>query len=143
MKQVLSILISTVSAVLVTRYWPQISETTRPALQAVQDTVFHVGPHSAWYASRATGITSYLLIWLSLVGGLLMSSAWFDGLIGRGRLLAFHQTAAILGVLLGLSHALVLIPDGWTKFSYYDLFVPFGSYYKPLLSGIGTLSLYL
>ncbi|MFN0145060.1 MAG: hypothetical protein ACKVT1_01000, partial [Dehalococcoidia bacterium] len=40
-------------------------------------------------------------------------------------------------------HALVLIPDGWTRFGLWDLFVPMGSYYEPFLSALGTLALYL
>ena len=103
----------------------------------------HPGPHGAWYASRAAGVASYLLLWLGLVGGLLMSSAWFDGIIGRAQLLAFHQAAAITGVALGFAHALVLILDGWTEFGLMDLFVPYASYYKPALTGVGTISLYI
>ncbi len=101
------------------------------------------GAHGAWYASRAAGVASYLFVWLGLVGGLLMSSAWFDGLIHRGRLLAIHQVASIAGMALGLFHGLVLIPDGWTQFGLWDILVPFGSYYQPLLSAVGTLVLYL
>ena len=107
------------------------------------DVVPSPGPHGAWYASRAAGVASYLAVWLGLAGGFAMSSAWFDGLIGRGRLLAIHQTASIAGLALGLAHALILIPDGWTRFGLWDLFVPFGSYYEPLLTAIGTLALYL
>jgi predicted ferric reductase len=101
------------------------------------------GPHGAWYASRAAGIASYLFLWLGLVGGLLMSSAWFDGMLSRARLLAFHQAASIAGVLLGVAHGLVLIEDDWTHFGLFDVLVPFGSYYKTLLTGVGTLALYL
>ena len=101
------------------------------------------GPHGAWYASRAAGVASYLFLWLGLVGGLLMSSAWFDGIVSRARLLAFHQTATIAGVLLGLGHGLVLIPDHWTHFQLFDVLVPFGSYYKTWLTGVGTLAMYL
>ncbi len=101
------------------------------------------GSHGAWYASRSAGIASYLFLWTGLVGGLLMSSAWFDGLVNRGRLLAIHQSASIAGVLLGLGHGLILIPDGWTHFTFWDVLVPFGSYYKTALSGIGQVTLYL
>jgi hypothetical protein len=94
------------------------------------------GPHSAWYASRGAGIASYLFLWLGLVGGLLMSSAWFDGFVSRARLLAFHQSATIAGVLLGLGHGLVLTQDPWVHFSLTDVLVPFDSYYKPMLTGI-------
>ncbi len=101
------------------------------------------GSHGAWYASRSAGIASYVFLWLGIVGGLLMSSAFFDGLIGRPRLVAIHQAASIAGVLLGLAHGLVLIPDNWTHFGLKDVLVPFGSYYKPVYSAAGTLSLYL
>ncbi len=101
------------------------------------------GAHGAWYASRSAGVASYLFIWVGLVGGLLMSSAWFDGIVGRGRLLAVHQTASFAGVFLGFAHALILIPDGWTTFGLIDVLVPFGSYYERFLTGIGSLALYL
>lgn len=101
------------------------------------------GTHGAWYASRAAGVASYLFIWLGIAGGLAMSSAWFDGIVGRARLLAIHQSASIAGVLLGFAHALILIPDGWTTFGLFDVLVPFGSYYSRFLTGLGSLSLYL
>ncbi|MGE3074634.1 MAG: hypothetical protein AB7N24_00780 [Dehalococcoidia bacterium] len=101
------------------------------------------GPQGAWYSSRAAGVASYLFLWLGLVGGLLMSSAWFDGILSRARLLAFHQTATIAGVLLGFAHGLVLLEDDWIHFTATGILVPFASEYKPFLAGIGTLSLYI
>ncbi|MGD9933701.1 MAG: hypothetical protein AB7T37_08260 [Dehalococcoidia bacterium] len=101
------------------------------------------GGHGAWYASRAAGVASYLFIWLGLVGGLLMSSAWFDGFVGRARLLAIHQVASMTGIALGSAHGLVLIPDGWTQFGLFDVLVPFGSYYDRSVTAIGQLALYL
>lgn len=102
-----------------------------------------VGTHGAWYASRASGIGAYLFLWVGLVGGLWMSSAWLDGMVNRGRLLAIHQTAGIAGVVLGLVHGLVLIPDPWTHFALGDILVPYGSYYQTLLSSFGQAALYL
>ena len=101
------------------------------------------GPQGAWYSSRAAGIASYLFLWMGLVGGLLMSSAWFDGMLSRARLLAFHQTASIAGVLLGFAHGLVLLEDNWIHFTVTGILVPFASEYRTFLSGLGTLSLYV
>ena len=115
------------------RYWSN--------LAALPDS--WIGPHGAWYASRAAGVAAYVFLWAGLAGGLLMSSAWFDGIIGRARLLAIHQSASITGIILGLGHALVLIPDGWTHFGLVDVLLPFGSYYERTAVGIGSLSLYL
>lgn len=99
--------------------------------------------HSAWYASRAAGLVAYLGLWVGIVGGLLMSSAWFDGIVSRARLLAIHQTATVSGVVLGVAHALLLIPDGYTNFGLVDVAVPFASYSDPALTGMGTIALYL
>ncbi len=99
--------------------------------------------HGAWYASRAAGLVAYLFLWAALAGGLLMSSAWFDGIINRARLLAIHQSLSLAGLALALGHALVLIPDDWTRFGLLDLFVPFASYYARADAALGTLALYL
>ena len=101
------------------------------------------GVHGPWHASRAAGFVAYLGLWASLLVGLLMSSAWFDGLVNRGRLLAIHQTLAVAGVAFAVLHALVLIPDQWTAFGFVDLFVPFAAGYRPVLSGLGTVALFL
>lgn len=101
------------------------------------------GGHGAWYGSRAAGLVAYGFLWLSLAGGLLMSSAWFDGIINRARLLALHQSLALAALALGLGHALILIPDGWTHFGIVDLFVPYASYYRRADAALGTIALYL
>jgi len=99
--------------------------------------------HGPWFASRAAGMASYFMLWLAAIIGTLMSSAWFDGLVNRGRLLAMHQASTYGGLLLGVGHALVLIPDEWTQFGMKDLFVPFASYFEPTQTALGTLALYL
>lgn len=101
------------------------------------------GGHGAWYASRAAGLAAYLAVWGSLVTGLLMSSAWLDGFVGRARLLAWHQALALTGLALGAGHALLLIPDGFTSFGLLDIAVPFASYYEPALAGLGAIALYM
>ena len=101
------------------------------------------GTHGAWYGSRAAGLASYIMLWVAVAGGVLMSSAWFDGIVNRGRLLAVHQVGALAGLALGVVHALLLIPDGWTSFGLIDLLVPFASSYERPLTGVGTTTLYL
>jgi len=102
-----------------------------------------MGEHGPWYVSRAAGLTAYLLLWAGVVGGLLMSSAWFDGFVHRGRLLAMHETAAIAGLGFAALHALALIPDGWTDLTILHLLVPFTAPFDRSLNALGTLTLYL
>jgi predicted ferric reductase len=101
------------------------------------------GGHGPWYASRAAGFAAYLALWASLVVGIVMSSTWLDGMVNRARLLAAHQTLAVIGVAFAFAHALVLIPDQWTAFSPVDLFVPFASQFERMQAGVGTVALWL
>lgn len=113
------------------------------AIIVVGGIVTFAGGHSAWYASRAAGFAAYLCLWISLAGGLLMSSAWFDGLVARARLLAIHQTAGLIGLGFGIGHALVLLLDKYVGYSLADLLVPFAAPHQRALTGLGVVSLYL
>ncbi|GBD22415.1 hypothetical protein HRbin29_00045 [bacterium HR29] len=102
-----------------------------------------VSGHEAWYVSRAAGLASYLALAASLAVGATMSSAIGDGLVSRARLLAIHQALGVSGLALALAHALALLFDGYTDFDLPSLAVPFAASYEPMLSGLGTLTLYL
>ncbi|MCK9518129.1 MAG: hypothetical protein M0R74_03725 [Dehalococcoidia bacterium] len=102
-----------------------------------------LGAHGPWYVSRAAGFTAYFLLWAGVFGGLLMSSAWFDGFVHRARLLAMHQVASIAGLGFAALHLLALIPDQWTTYQIWHLVVPFAAPVDRSLNALGTLSLYL
>jgi predicted ferric reductase len=112
-------------------------------LGLVADGQAWMGAHGPWYLSRAAGFTAYGLLWVGLFGGLLMSSAWFDGYVHRGRLLAVHQVASIAGLVFAAGHMVALIPDRWTNYEIWHLMVPFAAPMDRSLNALGTLSLYL
>lgn len=102
-----------------------------------------ISGHEAWYVSRAAGLASYLALAASLAVGAAMSSAIGDGAVSRARLLAIHQSLGISGLALALAHALALLFDGYSDFDVLSISVPFAASYEPMLSGLGTLTLYL
>ena len=105
--------------------------------------VVGAGGHAAWYASRAAGFAAYFSLWIALAGGLLMSSAWVDGIVARARLLAIHQTAGLVGLGFAAGHALVLLLDSYIGYSVVDLLVPFAASHERTLTGLGVVTLYL
>ncbi|MEB3102192.1 ferric reductase-like transmembrane domain-containing protein [Ferviditalea candida] len=97
---------------------------------------------STWSVIKASGLTSYLLLFLSVSLGMFSYGKLMKPNI-RGSLLIMHQLSGWIGFLFGLLHGLVLTIDSYQPFSYKDVFVPFAAEYHPLSSGLGTIALYL
>ena len=100
------------------------------------------GSTSFWYLSRASGFVAYLLLWGSVVWGLLST--------GTGRrwmrpphLLDAHQFLSAAGVGFACFHSLVLIGDRYVSFPLGAIVVPFAASYEPLLVACGQIALWL
>lgn len=97
---------------------------------------------SFWYLSRSAGLVAYLLLWGSVVWGLLLSarpgrrlrpSALFDA----------HQFLSNAALGFAFFHALVLIGDRYASFPLAAILAPFAGTYKPALVALGQISLWL
>ena len=101
------------------------------------------GSHSFWYLSRASGFVAYLLLWGSVVWGLLLST-------GAGRLwwrpqdlLDAHQFLSTAAIGFAGFHGLVLMGDRYVSLPLVAIVVPFASSYERLLVACGQLALWL
>ncbi len=98
---------------------------------------------SFWYLSRSAGIIAYLLLWSSVVWGLLLSAK-----LGRGRLAApvlldAHQFVSNVAIGFSAFHGLVLMSDRYFNFPLQALLVPFTGEYQPALVAAGQLGFWL
>ena len=96
-----------------------------------------------WYLSRTSGFVSYLLLWGSVVWGLLLST-------GSGRrwkrpsvLLDAHQFLGNVAVGFACFHGLILTGDRYLSFPLRAVLVPFASDYEPVLVAAGQIALWL
>ena len=96
-----------------------------------------------WYVSRAAAIVGYLLLWGSTAWGVLLSLRGAAGLVTKPLAYAAHNITSWLGIGFAALHALALLGDRVVPFTAAGLLVPFAADYKPALTGLGTLSLYL
>lgn len=92
-----------------------------------------------WYMARAGGIVAFLLLWLGSLWGVMMSAKLAKGLYVFG----LHEFLPILAMIFAALHALVLLGDHYIGFDLLQLAVPFTASYRPLWTGLGTLTLYL
>jgi predicted ferric reductase len=98
--------------------------------------------HWFWYLGRATGISAYLALALSVLWGLLLSTGVADAWIARARSVDVHRWISAVGLGLVAGHALVLLGDPYVRFDVLDLLVPFASAYRPVAVGLGVLAAY-
>jgi sulfoxide reductase heme-binding subunit YedZ len=96
-----------------------------------------------WYLTRAAGILSYLLLWLSTAWGLAVASKIFDRLLHRTFTFEFHQFISLLALGFIALHVSVLLADRYLPFTLAQILVPFASPYRPVWVGLGVISLYL
>lgn len=100
-------------------------------------------PSAYWYLSRASGLTAYGLLWLSVVCGLLQSNGIAPRALRGPAFLELHRHAAWMGLAFAAFHALVLLGDRHLGSGLLGLVVPFGmTRHAPGWVGLGQLALY-
>lgn len=96
-----------------------------------------------WYLSRASGLVALVVLWLSVVLGLLQSCGLLKGLTRPGANIDLHGYTSLLGLYLTLFHGLILIFDHYTRFTVAGVLIPFASTYEPGETALGIVAFYL
>lgn len=98
---------------------------------------------SYWYLSRAAGFVAYLLLWGSVVWGLLLSSKIGKGALRPAALLDAHQFLSGVGLGFAFFHGLILMGDRYLSFPLAAVLLPFAGEYEPVLVAVGQIALWL
>ena len=96
-----------------------------------------------WYMARAGGIIAYLLMWLSVVWGLLLSTKTTARMISLPLAYGLHEFVSIMAVIFAVLHSVVLLGDNYINFNILHLVFPFTAPYEPVWTGLGTVGFYL
>jgi len=96
---------------------------------------------SVHIVAASVGFTSLALLWLTVVAGLVLRNGWAMTRMKHQTLYGMHQTPALLGLTLGIVHALAQLaaPGGTVRLI--DEFVPFGNSVDPVGIGVGVVGL--
>ncbi len=97
---------------------------------------------SLWYLTRATAVSAYVLLTISVILGMLRSIARTS----RERLSwmvdELHQFTATLMVVMLLGHLVTLYLDPFLPFTLANLLVAVNEPYRPLAVNLGVFALY-
>jgi len=97
---------------------------------------------SWWYVTRAAGLTSYFLMWLSVVWGMAISTKFFHPVVEGSYSYDFHEFLSLLGLGFVILHVVVLMLDKYLAFNIFQILIPFIDTYRPLWVGIGIIGFY-
>lgn len=93
-----------------------------------------------WYVARASGIMLYLVLWLSVIGGLGLTTALMDRAAGRGVIFSLHAFTTPLAYGFLALHLLSIAADPTVSFGLKELLVPFASPWREPWTGFGVLA---
>jgi predicted ferric reductase len=101
-------------------------------------------PKAYWYISRATALTAFFLLWLSMAMGISITNKLAKIWPGGPTAFDLHEFISLLGIAFALFHAAILMGDHYIHYGLTQVLVPFSSQqYKPFWVGLGQLSFYL
>lgn len=101
-------------------------------------------PHAYWYLSRTSGFVAYVLLWLSMVFGLLLTNKLAKSTTGIPAAFDLHQFASLLSLAFTIFHALILLGDKFIGYTLVQLLMPFSQQaFKPVWVGVGQVGFYV
>ncbi len=110
----------------------------------VLDSLFALnGVQAWWYVTRAAGLTSYILLWLSMIWGMAVASKIFTPAVEGSYSYDFHEFLSLLGLGFVLLHIIVLLLDRYLPFSLLQVLIPFVDSYRPIWVGLGIIGFYI
>jgi hypothetical protein len=93
-----------------------------------------------WLLARATGITAYVLLTLSVLAGLMVKARPFGMAIKPAHAVDLHKTLALLSLTALALHGITLVLDHTVEISVLGLLVPGTVSYRPVWTGLGVLA---
>jgi predicted ferric reductase len=113
------------------------------ALPGLTGSLLGPEPKVYWYLARSSAWVAYLLLWLSMIFGLLITGKISRVWPGGPAAVDVHQFVSLLGIAFALFHGLILTGDQYIGFSVVQVLVPFSNpLYRPFWVGIGQIGFY-
>jgi hypothetical protein len=116
---------------------PTAAETTLQSIYTEQKEIAW-----AWYATRASALIAFLLLYISIFFGLSLRIPFLNKIIKPVYSLENHCWISVVALVFSAIHGGSLLFDKFLKFSFGDILLPFYSDYEPFLTGLGIISFY-
>ena len=91
-------------------------------LPGVEVSIMGSAPQAFWFLSRSSALVAYLLLWLSMCLGLMITNKLARLWPGGPVAFDLHQHTSLLGVAFALFHGLILLGDRYLNPSLWHIF---------------------
>jgi sulfoxide reductase heme-binding subunit YedZ len=96
------------------------------------------GPSWYWYATRGLGISTLIVLTITVVLGIVTSVRW-SGEATPGFVAAdVHRNLSLLAIFMLVMHIATTVLDPYAHITARDAFVPVGAAYRPVWLGLGV-----
>ncbi|WP_406375544.1 ferric reductase-like transmembrane domain-containing protein [Streptomyces sp. NBC_00647] len=99
------------------------------------------GPSPLWYATRAGGTVSLVLLTATVALGIAAAGRYAPVRLGRFEVSALHRNLSLLTLAFLALHIVTAIADSYAHLTWPTAFVPFIGSYRPLWVGLGAVAL--
>nr|WSY53845.1 ferric reductase-like transmembrane domain-containing protein [Streptomyces sp. NBC_00886] len=99
------------------------------------------GPSPLWYATRAGGTVSLVLLTATVALGIATAGRYAPVRLGRFEVSALHRNLSLLTLAFLGMHIVTAIADSYAHLTWPTAFVPFVASYRPLWVGLGAVAL--
>jgi ferredoxin/DMSO/TMAO reductase YedYZ heme-binding membrane subunit len=96
---------------------------------------------SVHLVAATVGFVSFFLLWFAVVWGIVLRNGWAQTRVKHATVYTVHMLLALLGLCLGIVHALAQLANPTGLVTWVHLLVPFIHPYDPIGIGIGAISL--
>jgi sulfoxide reductase heme-binding subunit YedZ len=93
-----------------------------------------------WILARASGLTAYVLLTLSVLAGLVLKSRPLGARLRAAAVADTHRTLALLGLGFVAVHGVTLVLDSTVTITPLALIVPGLTGYRPLATALGVVA---
>jgi methionine sulfoxide reductase heme-binding subunit len=94
-----------------------------------------------WYASRATGVVSLVLLSVVMIIGILVNRQGRLPGLPRFAVLGLHRNLSLLAVAFIAVHVISAVADSFVSINLAAAVIPFVSAYEPFWLGLGAVSI--
>lgn len=101
----------------------------------------HSAAEGVHIVAAANGFTSFFLLWLAVIWGLVLRNGWAPTRLRHSTAYGLHQTTALLGLTLGIVHAAAQLAAPGGTVTLLHEFVPFTHPFDPIGIGVGVIGL--
>jgi sulfoxide reductase heme-binding subunit YedZ len=95
---------------------------------------------SVHLVAHTAGFLSYLLLWFTVMWGMMLGRGWAMTRFKHSQLYATHMTLALIAMTLGWGHAFIQLANPIGTVRFIDVLIPFSNGRDPIGIGVGVIA---